>query len=369
MTEPLVLYYQLTLGPPHLARIRALNALVGVRCEGVQFASDERTRRALGRDPADAIVTTLSEGEYETLPRFEVLQAALRHLDQSGAAAIIVDAPADPVQFFLGRLAHRRGCIAATRWAATWTDHPRKRWKEFLKGFMYRGWDAYLATGERSIEYLKTFGVDDDSIFTCGNPVDSEAIASARHSLHREDRRENFLFVGRFLKLKNLERFARAWLQYRQNGGGWTLDLVGFGESEPELRRLLEGCADVSFHGHLGHEELLPLYFESGCLVLPSFSENWGLVVSEAMHAGMPITISTVTGCAPELLVEGENGYSMDPFDVGSMCDVLARMEALEPAERALMGARSLAIIADHDPTTWAEAVLAGLRQSGLAVP
>jgi glycosyltransferase involved in cell wall biosynthesis len=363
--DPLVLYVQLTLGAPHLARIRALDRQPGIRCRGVQLASDERTRRT--RPPEDrALFSTLMEGEYESLSRPAILRAALRHLDETGASAIIVDAPADPVQLLLGRIAHRRGLLACTRWAATWADHPRKGWKEWLKRFVYRGWDAYFVTGERGLEYLRTFDVPSDRSFVCGNPADAEAIASERARTGRIEREHSFLFVGRFLTLKNLERFARAYLRYRSEGGTWRLDIVGFGETEAAVRQLLEAEASVTFHGALGHDVLIPMYLRAGCLVLPSYSENWGLVVNEAMHAGMPIAISSLTGCAPELLREGENGVAFDPWDEASMASALKRIESLDAQALRHMGEASLSIIESHTPDAWAGRVHAGLLAVGL---
>lgn len=364
--DPLVLYIQLTLGPPHLARIRALDRRPGVRCRGVQLASGERTRGSTAAVGDDSIHSTLIDGEYESLPRYSIVRAALDHIAELGAAAIIVDAPADPVQLLIGRAVRRRGVLACTRWAATWADHPRHRFKEFLKGFVYRGWDAYFATGLRSIEYLRSFGVAEDLVFRCGNPVDQDAIVAKRAASPGVERTNGFLFVGRFLKLKNLIRFAHAYRRYLSEGGTWSLDLVGFGETRDEVERILCDEPRARFHGHLEHDELIPMYLAAGCLILPSYSENWGLVVNEAMHAALPIAISKITGCLPELLEEGGNGISFDPFDESSMVSALHTIEAWTSSERAQLGRRSLEIIAAHTPDAWAEAVHAGLTARGL---
>lgn len=363
---PLVLYIQLPLGPAHLARIRALDAVDGIRCRGVQLASLERTRRDRIEGEPPAPFTTLTEGEYESLSRRHVLSRAAGFVKESGARAIIVDAPADPVQLLMGRIAQRRGVLACTRWAATWADHPRHTWKEYMKRLVYRGWDAYFATGSRSIEYLETFGVPKRRVFKCGNPVDADAIAAAKAAAPLAPRERSFLFVGRFLRLKNLERFAEAYLRYRAEGGTWTLDLVGFGESEAAVRAALQHQSGVTFHGHLGHDRLIPMYLRAGCLVLPSYSENWGLVVNEAMHAGMPIAVSGVTGCVPELLEESGNGISFDPLDIGAMTRALHEIEGMDKLTRVAMGRRSLEIIQPHSQQAWAECVAAGLSQCGL---
>lgn len=356
LAERLVLYYQLTLGAPHLARIRALDAVPGVACLGVQLASAEQSRAFELRAEDAALCSTVIDGTYEELPLGERLAAARRHLDALEPDAIIIDCPADLVQFRLAKYAQSRGIAATTRWAATWADHPRTAWKERLKRVVYRGWDAYLNTGQRGRDYLRSFGVPESLIFDCGNPVDCDPIERRAAELASHEREDSFLFVGRFLDLKNLERFTRAFRRYRDEGGGWRLRLVGFGDREAAVRAEAQGCEAIELAGHRQFDELIELYARCGALVLPSYSENWGLVVNEAMHAGAPVLLTRCVGCVPELLEEGRNGFAMDERDEGSMVAALHRFEALSKAERAAMSRRSRSIIASHRPEHWAAA-------------
>jgi len=364
--DRLVLYYQLTLGAPHLARIRALDAVPGMACRGVQLASAEQSRAFQLRPEDAALCSTVVDGTYEELPAAERLAAARRHLDALDPDAIIIDCPADLVQFRLARYAQGRGVAATTRWAATWADHPRTAWKERLKRVVYRGWDAYLNTGQRGRDYLRTFGVPEASIFDCGNPVDCEPIERRAAELAGTPRGDEFLFVGRFLDLKNLVVFTRAFRRYREEGGRFRLRLVGFGETEGAVRREAEGCPGLELTGHLQFDELIELYVRCGALVLPSYSENWGLVVNEAMHAGAPVLLTRCVGCVPELLEEGRNGIAMDARDPDSMVAAMHAFEALSDAERDAMSRRSRALIASHRPEHWAEAAAKGI-EAGIA--
>ena len=361
-----VLYYQLTLGPAHMARVRALDAVSGFECVGVELASSERTRNYELTDTDRLKVETVMTGVYEEVPFVQRLCCAKRHLAASRADAIIIDSPADPVQWLLASAARRQGVAALTRWAATIHDHPRKIWKEILKRGVYRGWDHYLVTGQRGLDYLGSFGVERSKATLCGNPVESGPIEAARRScsVSREPR---FLFVGRFLALKNLDRFLAAFLRYRSGGGLWGLDIVGTGEPVDvhRLKELVAGESCVRFRGHLQFEALIDAYSRAGCLVLPSYSENWGLVVNEAMHAGMPVLLSDRCGCHPDLLRVGENGFDFDPCDEPSMVEALRKMESASEDERVAFGERSVELIAPHTPERWAERVaeiVRGLR-------
>jgi glycosyltransferase involved in cell wall biosynthesis len=361
-----ILYYQVTLGPAHLARIRALESIPGFSCQGVQLASAERTRGYHIDPECEKQVDTVLEGVYEDMGFARLLRAACVHLARSRPDAIVIDAPADPVQWWLGRYARHRDILATTRWAATVTDHPRFGWKEALKGSIYRGWDGYLVTGSRGLEYLQSFEVPRAAIAVCGNPVDAAPIEAARKNSSGK-RANTFLFVGRFLSLKNLDAFLHAYRRYRLSGGTWALKLAGFGEREPFLREIAQGIESIEFLGNLQYPDLVDAYTREGCLVLPSYSENWGLVVNEAMHAGMPVLVSRLCGSFVELVEDGGNGFGMDPFDENSIVEALHKMEALDADQRERFSLRAVERIADHSLETWARRVagfLAGLASA-----
>lgn len=351
-----ILYYQVTLGPAHLARVRALEAMPGISCQGVRLASAEHTRHYHLEPECEKRVDTVLEGVYEDMGFARLLRAACAHLARSRPDAIVIDAPADPVQWWLGQYAKHRGILATTRWAATVTDHPRFGWKEFLKGFVYRGWDGYLVTGSLGLEYLQSFEVPQAAIAVCGNPVNAAPIETAREASSGE-RAKTFLFVGRFLSLKNLDAFLQAYRCYRLSGGTWGLKLAGFGEREPFLREIAQGIESIEFLGNLQYPDLVDAYTREGCLVLPSYSENWGLVVNEAMHAGMPVLVSRHCGSFVELVEEGGNGFGMDPFDENSIIEALQKIEALGDEDRARFSLRSVERIADHGLEPWARCV------------
>ena len=361
MQDLLVLYIQPTLGPAHFARIRALDRQPGIRCRGVQLASRERSRDYRPSEEDVDLFETLIDGVYEDQPRLRVLRAGRALLARSCADAIIVDQPSDPVQSVLAAIARRRGILAFTRWASTELDFERKAWKEYLKGFLYRRFDGYLVTGRRARAYLETFAVPPQRIFECGNPSDSRfsQIAARNGGASRD---ASFLYAGRFLWLKNLPRLIAAFARYRAAGGTWSLELVGFGDEEPRLRAEAAAVPGVTFLGHLQIEALARAYSRAGCLVLPSVSENWGLVVNEAMDCGAPVIVSRQCGCFPELLDEGANGFGIDPLDVEQIAQTLTRFASLSAEARAGMARRSREIARLHNADAWAVHVAEAIR-------
>ena len=85
---------------------------------------------------------------------------------------------------------------------------------------------------------------------------------------------------------------------------------------------------DVLLPGFKQYPEL-PLYYGlAGAFVLPSLTEPWGLVVNEAMAAGLPVVVSDRCGCASDLVRPGENGFAFDPCDIEQLAALLGQFRA-----------------------------------------
>jgi glycosyltransferase involved in cell wall biosynthesis len=80
----------------------------------------------------------------------------------------------------------------------------------------------------------------------------------------------------------------------------------------------------VEFVGFKNQQELPAYLAGADCLALPSDgTETWGLIVNEAMACGTPAIVSTACGCEPDLIVEGETGYSFPLGDTHALADRL----------------------------------------------
>ena len=129
-----------------------------------------------------------------------------------------------------------------------------------------------------------------------------------------------FLASARFIEKKNLSGLLHAYAAYRRAtpDDPWSLVVLGDGELRPELERLRGelGLDDVvSFPGYRSYQELPAYYGLASCFVHASTTEQWGLVVNEAMAAGLPVLVSNRCGCAANLVQEdgvqeGGNGFT-----------------------------------------------------------
>jgi glycosyltransferase involved in cell wall biosynthesis len=106
--------------------------------------------------------------------------------------------------------------------------------------------------------------------------------------------------------------------------------------------------------GFKQYDDLPAYYGLAGAYIQASTTEQWGLVVNEAMAAGLPVIISNRCGCAPDLVEEGRNGYTFDPYDLDALAGLLRKIAA-DDCDRAAMGQASREIIARWTPQTFAE--------------
>jgi glycosyltransferase involved in cell wall biosynthesis len=121
---------------------------------------------------------------------------------------------------------------------------------------------------------------------------------------------------------------------------------VGTGALEEMLKARVaeQAIPDVVFPGFVNQSELPSVYAASDVFVLPSENEPWGLVVNEAMCAGLPIVLSEEIGCADDLVRDGVNGATFAAGDVAGLADAL-RPILTDADRRSAYGQASLARI------------------------
>jgi glycosyltransferase involved in cell wall biosynthesis len=161
------------------------------------------------------------------------------------------------------------------------------------------------------------------------------------------------LFVGNCNRLKGLDYLIEA-LGSLQDVP-LVLDVVGDETFEPRYyRRLVRQSrapgvsGRVVFHGAKSHEELAYFYSRADIFTFPSLYEGFGIVLAEAMHAGLPI-VATRIGPTDEILREGENALIVAVSDSAALAGAIRRL-AGDVLMRESFGRRSREL-ADSLPT------------------
>jgi glycosyltransferase involved in cell wall biosynthesis len=249
-------------------------------------------------------------------------------------------------------------------------DRVRQSWFERIKGAYLTVFDGFVVGGSRSTNYLLRLGVSGMQIRAGYDCVDNTAIkalvGAARHDASLGPRHGYLLCVSRFVPKKNLVGLVRAYARYRQRLGKsiqpWPLVMVGDGPDRPAVLRVIHdsGLDDsVVLPGAVDSLAVMCNYYaHARAFILPSTrSEQWGLVVNEAMAASLPVLVSDRCGCAPELVIDSVNGFRFDPEDAEALA---SRIGWLHEHQDALdrMGRESQRIVSQFSPDSFATNVL-----------
>jgi len=288
---------------------------------------------------------------------------------------------------------------AALRWAATQRipvvvmsdsqeiDFPRTRIKEWIKCRYLRLCQTALVGGTSHRAYLESLGMPAECIWNGYDVVDNDYFATgaddARSMAERLRRQHGlperyFLASARFVPKKNLHRLIRAYGDYRRAATGsagdrnncWDLVLLGDGELRTELEDLIHQLIldDVVYlPGFKQYAELPLCYSLASGFIQASSTEQWGLVVNEAMAAGLPVLVSKRCGCAVDLVEIGRNGFTFDPHSQAEIKRLLLLL-ASDGIDRAVMGEASRRIIERWSPELFARNLVAAAK-AAMALP
>ena len=252
--------------------------------------------------------------------------------------------------------------------ASTEQDEPRSAWKELIKRRVLRFCGAALVGGTPHIDYLMRLGMSKEQIFAGYDTVDNACFTAGAEQARQDAKRlrselslpqHYFMTTCRFIEKKNIPRLLKAYSIYRQqtDSDAWGLVLLGDGSLRDDYLRCCQELGleqSVIFPGFKQYHELPIYYGLADAYVQASTTEQWGLVVNEAMACSLPVIVSERCGCAVDLVKEGCNGFTFDPYDVHALAGLMCKLSENESMKKT-MGKESLNIINSWKPDAFAE--------------
>jgi glycosyltransferase involved in cell wall biosynthesis len=226
-------------------------------------------------------------------------------------------------------------------WTGMWhhPETPVHRVSEPLTAHIYRYAGAIVAYGEHVKRFvLQTPGVDAGKVFVAGQAVEPERFAAVEPARNGA---AEVLFIGQFERHKGVSDLLAAFGQL--DDPSVRLRMVGNGSLEPEVEGRAAQDPRIEVVGYLPQERLPEPLGRARCLVLPSITtaldrEPWGLVINEAMHAGVPVIATDAVGAAAGGLVQHDrNGLVVPERDPRALAAAIGRLAA-DPALAARLG-------------------------------
>jgi glycosyltransferase involved in cell wall biosynthesis len=313
-----------------------------------------------------AEVITLDSAPYEHARSFRDVWRLWRILDESSPDVLFIPGYREPLALAAALWGKIHGRTNVLMFDSTSLDSPRSLWKEKVKtGVTTWLFQKAFVSGKRSACYLRSLSKPPLPLEVGYDVVDNAHFSSRVADIHAArfiDRQTGpFLFVGRLVAAKNVYLLFDAFAAYRRQGGKRRLEIVGQGPLDGSLKAFAaraDLANSVSFSGFQPYDSLPELYARAACLVLPSTSEPWGLVVNEAMAAGLPVIVSDLCGCVDDLVEHGSNGYVFPALSPKALTDYMFAIDARGGESIKAMGCRSREIIAQFSLETWCDAIL-----------
>jgi 1,2-diacylglycerol 3-alpha-glucosyltransferase len=368
-------------GPYHFARLRGAQLVLGPRTVvGLQIhaqSSDYAWRPAPEEMISADLQTIVTSGKKKAKP-WEQGYYLWRHLDHLCPSVVAIAGYASPAMLAALAWCRRRNRLAVLISESKEDDSIRHAWKELVKSYILRGFPAAVVGGEPQRRYLEKLGFSPEAIFARADVVDNATYHPERIArLPRPLKQPYFLMVNRFVKKKNLFFALNCYAEYRlrldEGHSAWHLVLAGDGPLRDGLNdrvRMLGLQDSVHFPGFLQQPQLLPYLAHCEVFLHASTTEQWGLVVNEAMAAGRPVFVSQRCGCYEDLVFEGRTGLGFDPSDREALISLLLQATRGE-LPLAALGAAALAHIDHFSPLAFGsalkEALAYGFRRLSVA--
>jgi len=157
-------------------------------------------------------------------------------------------------------------------------------------------------------EYARRLGFSKNQILMHNLSADVALFNKVDIESKADNYPKRFIYSGSLIPLKGLRFLVEAWKKIK-NKNGWELMLIGNGPEKDHL--LIED--DIKIIDFSSQDQLCYHLQNSGCFILPSLREQWGVVLHEAASAGLPILASDICGAVPYFVLNNYNGITFRP--------------------------------------------------------
>ncbi|WP_437191431.1 glycosyltransferase [Planctomicrobium sp. SH527] len=355
------------IGPYHAARLNAaatagrISVVETVRVESLYAWDEIKHAGPFQRE------TLFESNESDQSSKASIKTRMFEMLDKLNPDVVAITGWAMPDALAAISWATSRKVPAVLMSESQHRDEVRSAPKEFIKSQLVGLFSAGLVGGQPHLEYLSMLGMPKERIFMGYDVVDNQHFATkAGHARANKKLRTElglperyFLASNRFIPKKNLSTLLQAFSIYRKLAGPQACDLVLLGDG-PMKAELQAQCVQlqithcVHFPGFKQYEELPGFYAFADAFVHASTTEQWGLVINEAMSAGLPVIVSEACGAAKDLVGNGLNGFVFSPTAPQQFANFMHKISS-DSKLRTQMGEASQEIISGWSPDLFAQ--------------
>jgi len=205
------------------------------------------------------------------------------------------------------------------------TEETRGATRRMLRRWILRAADAVYVNGASGARYIRSMGYDgpiSTAPYAADNSVFLDPCTRHRSSVLR------LLYTGQLVERKGMYPFLKCLARWCEGHPERSvlLSVVGSGDQLALLKQIeLPPNLEIDFKGSLSFEQLPSQYHGADLYVYPTLADEWGLVVNEAMVAGLPVLGSRYSQAVEELVQDGVNGWLFTPTSDQETYDAIGR--------------------------------------------
>jgi len=178
---------------------------------------------------------------------------------------------------------------------------------------------GFIAYGTKAKEYLISLGAEEGKVETGINTIDTQFYSNEVRKFQENgisnDDKMHLLYIGDLSARKNVLKVLKIINNLVNLRSDIMLDIVGDGEERNELEKyVIDNNLNrfVAFYGFRQSYEIPKFLAQSKCFLFQTDFDIWGLVLVEAMAAGIPCIASVHAGASQDLINDGVTGFTLD---------------------------------------------------------
>ncbi len=200
--------------------------------------------------------------------------------------------------------------------------------------------DFVIGASRFTLETLRQSGIGESRMRYLPLGFDASSVPYSPRSI-KKTKPLRLLYAGRITQRKGIHYLLESMKELQREGV--ELHIIGHLQGKGDGLKAFDNL--YTRHSPVSQSELFKRYSEYDALVLPSVFEGFGLVIVEALAAGLPV-ITTPHTMGPELIVDDHNGYLVPVRDSRAITQAVLRLsqKSIEQREQMSRNARASAL-------------------------
>ena len=247
------------------------------------------------------------------------------------------------------------------------TERGRGGLRLLLRKWLLHRANVVTVNGSSGWKYLESIGTPQSKLYWApySGFAANSAVSAAAEACASERAPRRLIHVGKLIDRKGLVPWMQCAIDWCLQNPQELLEVhfVGDGPCQQQLESIRKPINLLTtFHGAKHYEDVTRHYGECGILLFPTLADEWGLVVNEAMAAGLPVLGSEFAQSVVDLVEEGKTGWRFRPDSRSSMMDALGRALRTPTTELQRMRAAAKERVAQLTPEFSARCIVSAIQ-------